>query len=258
MSKEMQVFKNEEFGSIRVILIDGNPWFIGVEIARRLGYDNPRSTVHNYIDKEYTCVSKINTQGQMRNVTLINEAGLYQLIFHSELSSAKAFQKWVFEEVLPSIRKHGVYATNNFLEKSIADPAWAIGVLTALKAEQDKNKQLTKEVSELKPKANYCDQILQCPDLVPVSVIAQDYGYTAQKFNQLLYDLGVQYKRGEMWFLYAEYVDKDWTQTKTYEYKDSKGNGRCNTHTYWTQKGRLGLYELLRENKVLPKIERGE
>lgn len=263
MSKEMQVFTNEEFGSIRVILIDGNPWFVGVEIARRLGYDNPRSTVHNYIDKEYTCVSKINTQGQMRNVTLVNEAGLYQLIFHSELSSAKAFQKWVFEEVLPSIRKHGVYATDNFIERSIADPDWAIAILTELKktrAERDELKDTVNvqktQIADLELKSEYCNSVLRCDSLVSVSVIAKDYGYSAIAFNQLLYDFGVQYKQGDIWLPYQEYAKLGWTKTKTYVYDEE--NNKCNTHMYWTQKGRLGLYQFLKEKGILPLIEQKE
>ena len=255
MSNEIQIFENEEFGQIRIILINGEPWFIGVEVARKLGYDNPRSTIHNYVDKDYTCVSKINTQGQMRNVTLINEPGLYQLIFHSKLDSAKTFQKWVFEELLPSIRKHGLYVTEQKKYELLHNPDAIIEICNQWKQEIEKNKQLTKELEIAKPKAEYCDKILQTPDLVPITAIAKDYGMSAVKFNRLLKELGIQYKRGDMWYLYQEYSDKGWTQTKTYSYEDEDGNGRSAVHTYWTQKGRLGLYQLLKEFNYLPLIE---
>lgn len=121
----LKVFDNEQFGSVRIITKDEEPWFVGVDVARALGYKMPRDAVNKKVWKQNkdvctlftpavteTCVCKTHTQGQDRDVTIINEAGLYQLIFGSKLESAKAFQNWVFSEVLPSIRKTGGYQMN--------------------------------------------------------------------------------------------------------------------------------------------------
>lgn len=158
--------------------------------------------------------------------------------------------------ILPSIRKHGVYATNDFLSKSIADPMWAIGVLTALKESQDKAALLETQLAEAKPKADYCDVILLCSDLMTTSAIAKDYGMSAKTFNRLLNKLGVQFRQGEMWLLYQKYAAKGWSQTKTHKYVDGDGKIHCKVHTYQTQKGRLVLYELLKRESYLPMIER--
>ena len=171
-------------------------------------------------------------------------------------AAAQAFQAKIADVILPSIRKHGVYATNDFLSKSIADPMWAIGVLTALKESQDKAALLETQLAEAKPKADYCDLILQCPDLLTTSAIAKDYGMSAKTFNRLLNKLGVQFRQGEMWLLYQKYAAQGWSQTKTHKYVDADGKIHCKVHTYRTQKGRLVLYELLKRESYLPMIER--
>ena len=193
--------------------------------------------------------------------SFIPENMLYRLAMKANNETAQKFQAKLADEILPSIRKHGVYATDNFIEKSIADPDWAIKVLTELKKtreERDKLKNTVKvqktQIAELKPKSDYCDVVLQCQDLVPISVIAKDYGYSAMAFNRLLNDYDVQYKQGDIWLPYQKYASLGWTQTKTYVYNED--NNHCNVHTYWTQKGRLGLYQFLKENDILPLIER--
>ena len=114
----------------------------------------------------------------------------------------------------------------------------------------------SQQIAELKPKASYYDLVLQCKDLLSMTEIAKDYGMSAKGMNSKLHELGVQYKQSGIWFLYAKYQDKGYTQTKTQYYIKADGTQGVSTHTYWSQKGRLFLYELLKDNGILPMIER--
>ena len=114
----------------------------------------------------------------------------------------------------------------------------------------------SQQIAELKPKASYYDLVLQCKDLLSMTEIAKDYGMSAKGMNSKLHELGVQYKQSGIWFLYAKYQDKGYTQTKTQYYIKADGTQGITTHTYWSQKGRLFLYDLLKDNGILPMIER--
>ena len=137
MSKEIQIFNHPEFGGVRVVELDGEAFFVGRDVAIALGYAKPENALATHVPDKYKKVTPIQgTPGGTQNMTVINEAGLYKLVMRSKLPNAEKFSDWVCEEVLPSIRKHGVYATGDFLSKSIADPTWAIGILTELKRQQ--------------------------------------------------------------------------------------------------------------------------
>ena len=255
MNKELQIFNHPEFGDVRVTDNDGEPWFVGRDAAISLGYSNPNDALAKHVDPEDKLTSQFAIAGQMRTVVLINEGGLYSLTVRSNMPNAKKFTRWLTHDVAISIRKHGVYATADFLSMSIADPAWAIGLLTELKAKQEESALLKVQLAEAKPKADYCDVILQCADLITTSAIAKDYGYSAKAFNKLLHKLGIQFKQGELWLLYQKYACRGWTQTKTHKYMGGDEQIHCKVHTYWTQKGRLELYHLLKRNRILPLIE---
>ena len=170
------------------------------------------------------------------------------------------FSYWVTNEVLPSIRKHGMYAKDEILD----NPDLMIAVFTELKAERERTRQLTETVAiqnqqrvEMKPKASYYDVVLNCSDLVAIYVIAKDYGWSANRLNQYLHECGVQYKQGNIWLLYQQYAELGYTSTKTHSYPASDGEIHTKVHTYWTQKGRLFIYSLMKEDGILPLIERG-
>lgn len=112
-----------------------------------------------------------------------------------------------------------------------------------------------KIIEELEPKASYYDLILQCRDLISTTVIAKDYGMSAKKFNLLLHNLGIQFKQGNMWVLYAKYQGCGYLKTKTHNYPDAEGVQHSKEHSYWTQKGRLFIYEFLKQKDILPLIE---
>lgn len=162
-------------------------------------------------------------------------------------------------EVLPSIRRHGLYAADEL----VANPDMFIKVLQELKAERERVKELdtvakvrAQQIAELQPKASYYDLVLQCKDLISTTVIAKDYGYSAKKFNQMLSDFKIQFKQGEHWLLYAKYSAYGYTQTKTSIYNRTDGQPATAIHTYWTPKGRLFIYQYLKNKGILPIIER--
>ncbi len=113
------------------------------------------------------------------------------------------------------------------------------------------------QIAEMSPKASYYDIVLQCPDMVPISVIAKDYGWSANRMNRYLADKGVQYKQGNIWLLYQRYADRGYTNTKTFATPATDGTMHNHVHTYWTQAGRLFIYELLRADGIVPCIEQG-
>lgn len=121
-NKQVQVFNNGIFGDVRVIMRDGEPWFIGKDVAEILGYERADNAIRNHVDDEDKLMHQISASGQKRNMTTINESGLYSLILSSKLPSAKAFKRWVTSEVLPTIRKQGMYLTPATSEEAISDP----------------------------------------------------------------------------------------------------------------------------------------
>lgn len=254
---EIQIFNNEEFGEVRTVEIEGKSYFCGKDVAGALGYAIPKDAIAAHC--KGAVKHRTPTNGGIQELLFISEGDLYRLIVSSKLPTAEKFERWVFDEVLPSIRKHGLYATDELLD----NPDLIIQMATKLKEERKvrkvlelENKVQSQQIAELQPKASYYDLILQCKDLLTVTEISKDYGMSAKGLNTKLHELGVQYRQSSIWFLYSKYQDKGYTQTKTQSYTKSDGTIGSSVHTYWTQKGRLFLYNLLKENSILPMIEK--
>ena len=259
VKSELQLFS---YGnqSIRLSLIDGEVWFVGKDIAEALGYSNTKDALIAHVDAEDKRIIQKSENATLgidipnRGLTVINESGMYSLIFASKLPSAKQFKHWVTSEVLPSIRKTGGYATPEAIYKTLIEPKNLIIVLETLAEEQAKNKKLTAENAVLSVKAKYYDAILASSEALPITQIAKDYGMSAVTLNRLLSEMEIQYKRCGTWILYQDYADKGYTQTKTFIINEKQ----TKSYTTWTQKGRLFLYNLLKAHGIVPMCEREE
>lgn len=252
--ENVQVFKNEQFGEIRTVTIENEPWFVAADVCKALDLGNPSQALVRLEEDERSSFN-LGRQGE---ANLINEPGLYSLVLGSRKKEAKAFKRWVTHDVLPTIRKHGVYATQELLD----NPDVLIAALQELKAEREVRKQLQTEnhqqkqiIGELKPKADYTDRILQSKSLMTITQIAKDYGMSGRAFNEILRKIGVQFKQGTQWLLYAKYHGKGFTHSETVEIVHNDGRHDVTLNTKWTQKGRLFLYELLKSKGIVPVIE---
>ncbi|HDG5755304.1 TPA: phage antirepressor KilAC domain-containing protein [Staphylococcus aureus] len=242
----LQTFNFEEL-PVRTLTVDGEPYFVGNDVAQILGYEDYRGAINKKVDTEDKLRSQIDHAGQKRSVTLINESGLYSLIFSSKLESAKRFKRWVTSDVLPAIRKHGIYATDNVIEQTLKDPDYIITVLTEYKKEKEQNLLLQQEIGELKPKADYVDEILKSTGTLATTQIAADYGISAQKLNKLLHEARLQRKVNKQWVLYTEHMGKSYTDSDTIPIVRSDGREDTVLQTRWTQKGRLKIHEIMTE-----------
>ena len=254
---------NFEGARIRTLTIGEEPYFVGKDVAVVLGYRDTADALKKHVDDEDKLTRQFADSGQRREMKVINESGLYSLILSSKLPTAKRFKRWVTSEVLPAIRKHGAYATEDTIDRILGDPDFGIRLLQDLKTEREIRKALevqnaiqTQQIAELQPKASYYDVVLNCKDLLSVSTIAKDFGKSAQWLNSFLHEKGIQFKRGGVWLLYQKYAEAGYTQTKTDPYTGSDGTMRSRVRTCWTQKGRLFIYDLLKSNGILPTIER--
>lgn len=255
---EIQIYYYEG-RDVRTVSKNGEPWFMAADVCRVLELDNVSQALARLDeDEKYTTlISNESAATGQSLAAFVNEPGLYALILGSRKPQAKAFKRWITHEVVPSIRKHGVYATDELL----SNPDVMIAVLQELKAQRERTRslQLTaavqkQQIAELQPKASYYDLILQNKNTVPVTQIAKDYGMSGRAFNKLLHELGIQYKLRETWLLYQDYANQGYTQSRTHAIDAD----RSVMHTYWTQKGRLFLYDLLKSRRgILPVIERG-
>lgn len=173
---ELKIFENEQFGKVRAVKINEEPWFVGKDVAAALGYGQGKSlanAVANHVDAEDKGVTELMTPGGKQKMTIINESGLYSLVMSSKLPSAKAFKRWVTSEVLPSIRKHGAYVTPLTLEQMIADPETTIQILTSLKEEREQRIKLEAEARQNKPKVLFADTVTASDDCVLVGTLAK-------------------------------------------------------------------------------------
>ena len=248
-SNQIQKFHNDEFGSIDILMIDGKAYFPATECAKVLGYNQPEHAIKRHC-KGCTFHTPL-TAGGVQKKKYIPEGDLYRLIIRSKLPAAERFEVWVFDEVLPTIRKHGAYATSDTLDELLRSPKFAEHLINRLEQERNRTAALEELTTVLAPKAAYCDFILQCKNTLPVSLIAKDYGMSAISFNALLYDFGIQYPVSGTWVLYQKYAGNGYTHTRTYRV----GEKIAALHTCWTQRGRLFLYEFLRRYGILPLME---
>ena len=177
---EVQIFNSDEFGSVRIAIIDGEPWFVGKDVAICLGYAKPLNALSAHVDSEDKKMgpqngapSIVDKLGRQQYPTFINESGFYALVLSSKLQTAQKFRHWVTSDVLPSIRKHGAYMTTDTMARVISDPDFAIGLLQALKAEQEKSKDLAAKIEREKPMTDLGKAITEASNEISIGEMAK-------------------------------------------------------------------------------------
>jgi len=275
MENQIQIFNNPAFGEIRTIVDENDtPWFVGKDVAEVLGYKDSVNALKTHVDPEDSMGWQITTPSRGRqNIKIINESGLYSLILSSKLPQAKEFKRWVTSDVLPTIRKHGAYMTDQAIEQALLDPDTVIKLATSLKEEREARRALEiknaqqvaliaeqeTKIQDMTEKSVYCEQVLASKELVEITLIAQDYGTTGRMMNRFLHSAGVQFPQGGTWVLYEDYKYKGYTQSKSFNIKKDDGTSITRMNTMWTQKGRMFLYKFLKEKYgALPIVERDE
>lgn len=248
---QIKLFEHPSFGQIRTITGEnGEPLFCGRDVAQALGYANSRKALNDHCrSKGVTNRYPLETAGGIQQARFITEGDVYRLIFNSKLPAAQSFEAWVVDEVLPTIRKHGVYAVTDLLENDdLLEQA-----LVHLREERTKRLIAEQQLLEARPKVTYFDTVMQSKELMSVTQIAKDYGLSGRKLNKILCENKVQYQQRGTWLLYQHHAEKGYTQSKTH----LDDYGRSHLHTYWTQSGRLFIYDLLKNQLgILPVVER--
>ena len=228
---EVQIFNNEEFGQVRTLVIDGEAWFVGKDVAEILGYSNTRKALADHVDEEDKGVTKCDTLGGVQDLTVINESGLYGLILSSKMPNAKKFKHWVTSEVLPAIRKHGIYATDNVIDNILNNPDFGIQLLTKLKEERTARVEAERRNAIL----------MHVNKTYTVTEIAKELGLkSAIQLNKILAEKKIQYQVNGTWVMYSKYSNLGYEEIKQ-EVLDS---GRVIYHRRITQLGREFILQL--------------
>lgn len=253
---DLMIFQSPEFGKIRTVEVDGEPWLVGKDVARALGYAKPENAIATHVDDEDKTSTLIQGSGSnyKSKATIINESGLYSLVLSSKLPGAKKFRRWVTGEVLPSIRKTGGYALPQDYPSALRALAAAEEQRLALAAENERQKQ---QLADFEPIRQYVDTILESKGALAITQIAADYDISARRLNQILHDEGVQRNVNGQWILYRKHMGKGLTSSKTIHFTHADGRPDTKMQTQWTQKGRLLIHEILTRRGILAVMDKG-
>lgn len=236
---EIKIFENEQFGKVRTVTISNEPWFVGKDVADILGYKNGSRDINTHVDQEDQLKYQISTAGQMREQTIINESGLYSLILGSKLPTAKEFKRWITHDVLPSIRKNGMYMTGSIAQQAISNPDEFLA--RAVIVANERLKQLEADNEVMKPKADYFDDLVDRNTLVNFRDCAKEFHLQPKQFIDWLIEKNYVYRDVKKKLKpYAEH--KDYFHLKEWK---SEHNGSSGVQTLITPKGREAFRLLL-------------
>lgn len=232
--EQIKIFNSDEFGSVRTIIIDGEPWFVGKDVAASLGYKDTSDALKKHVAEEDKLTRCFTDSGQNRQMYVINESGLYSLIFGSKLESAQKFKHWVTSEILPSIRKNGIYATDKVIDDILNNPDFGIELLTKLKEERAARLEAEKTNAIL----------MHVNKTYTMTEIAKEIGLkSAVELNKILSEKKIQYKVNGTWVMYSDYSNCGYEEIK----QEVLDNGHVIYHRKITQLGRkfiLGLFDM--------------
>lgn len=250
---KLQIFNSPEFGQVRMIVEDDKILFCASDVASALKYSNISKAINDHcphVTKRYIGVetgTKADGTPAIQNVQMnfIPEGDIYRLVVRSKLPTAIKFEGWVFDDIIPSIRKHGGYLTPAKIEEVLSNPDTIIKLATELKKLRTENQMQAQQIAEFKPIKEYVDIILQSTDTVTITQIAADYGLSAKKLNKILNEEKIQHRVNDQWILYSNMMNKGYTKSETIDIERSDGRIETKMYTRWTQKGRLKIHEIL-------------
>ena len=265
----IKTFGNANFGKIRVALLDGEPMLCLADVCKVLDLTNPSRVKQRLKPKGITEMYTL-TNGGNQKLLFIDQPNVYRAVFQSKKPEAEIISDWVVEEVLPSIFETGSYSLHPQDNYMLQAPKTYAEALRALADETEKTEALQaankalesqvvvkdQQIAVMQPKASYFDVVINSPDLITTRAIAKDYGWSPQDLNKFLNNLGIQYFSGNRWYLYQQYADKGYTGTKRHAHPESDGLIHTSEHMYWTQKGRLFIYDTLKAQGIVPTMER--
>ena len=255
---ELQNFTNGFF-NLDVKVEGEEILFSAEQVAKSLGFITKTNGT------EYVRWNRVNEflpqVAKVEKGSFISEPMVYKLAFKANNAVSEKFTDWLAVEVLPTIRKHGAYMTDKKAQDVLHGNGLADLLIQAgeqIKSLEFDKQQLQVELEEVREKTTYLDLILESPDDILTTQIAQDYGYSAVSFNRILHDLRIQRKVNKQWVLYSKYMGKGYIGSRTSDFVDSKGIARTSITTTWKQKGRKFLYEVLKKNGYFPLVEQDE
>lgn len=248
---ELKIFENHKFGEVRTIEEDGKVLFCGSDVAKALGYSNPRDALSRH------CRGVVKrdtpTESGMQEMSFIPEGDIYRLAARSKLPGAEEFERWVFDEVVPSIRRTGAYMMPQDYPSALRALADAEEKKMRLLAENQRQAQI---IADFEPVRQYVDTILESPAVLATGQIAADYDLSANRLNKILHEEGVQHKVNGQWILYKKHMGKGYTKSRTTPITHSSGQQDIKMHTYWTQKGRMMIHNILTARGILAVMDR--
>lgn len=237
---DLQIFKNDTFGQVRILEKDNELWFVAKDVCDCLEIKNTTDALKR-LDNDERSRFNLGRQGE---TNIVNEYGLYNLVLSSRKPEAKEFKRWITHDVIPQIRKTGTYSMNipKSLPEALRAYANEVELHNATKAIVAQQEQ---QIAEFKPVKDYVDKILSSKSCLAITQIAADYGLSAQELNKILHEAGLQRKVGDQWILYKQHMAKGFTKSETFTFCRSDGRLDSKITTKWTQKGRLEIHSIL-------------
>lgn len=237
---DLQIFKNDTFGQVRILEKDNELWFVAKDVCDCLEIKNTTDALKR-LDNDERSRFNLGRQGE---TNIVNEYGLYNLVLSSRKPEAKEFKRWITHEVIPAIRKNGSYSieipkTLPEALRAYADEVESHNATKAIVAQQEQ------QIAEFKPVKDYVDKILSSKSCLTITQIAADYGMSAQELNKILHKARLQHKVGDQWILYKQHMSKGFTKSETFTFCRSDGRLDSKITTKWTQKGRLEIHNIL-------------
>ncbi len=238
------------FGEIRTMTDEkGETFFVGNDVAKALGYTNLQKAIRDHVDSEDKGVNEMVTPGGIQKTTFINESGLYALVLSSKLPQAKVFKHWVTSEVLPQIRRTGGYIpTHDGEGRQLSDMEI---MALALQIQQKTIDEQHKQIDEMAPKAEYCDEVLESVSCFTTTQIAKELNMTVYDLTRLLTERKVMYKQSGQYLLYADYARKGYARNRTHSQYDAEGELHTRTYLVWTERGRRFIHRVCKTDEIV-------